>query len=184
MNDASSRLSASAAWRMAPATAGVQAMKTGKPDQYSSGRIRTDQRNGAVRRQRFRTQTGRKAPGFRRLMHRIFCHVPFRRIDSAGKGKTNHRLNDKPGNLWYSLTERQGRAPSLMTKRPENRLRMDGGIPSGSRRAQQRLSEQKKEFQVRSQADRTEPAPGRETPVYPTTLNRSGRRCGHRWGFS
>ena len=119
-----------------------------------------------------------------RLMNRIFCHRFLPAASSAGRKKPNRRLNDKPGNLWYSLTERQGRAPSLMTKRPENRLRMDGGIPSGSRRAQQRLSEQRKEFQVRSKAGKTEPAPGRETPVFPTTLTRSGRRRGCRWGFS
>ena len=63
MDDSSSRLSASAAWFTAPATAGVQAMKTGKPDQYSSGRIRTDQRNGTVRRQRRRTQTEERRSG-------------------------------------------------------------------------------------------------------------------------
>ena len=64
-----------------------------------------------------------------RLMNRIFCHRFLPAASPAGRKKSNRRLNDKPGNLWYSLTERQGRNPSLSTKRPENRLRMDGGIP-------------------------------------------------------
>lgn len=116
MDDFSSRLSASAAWFTAPATAGVPVHENRKSVRSSPGRIRRDQWNGVLRRQRFRTQTGRKAPGFRRLMHRIFCHVPFRRTDYAGKGKTNHRLNDKSGSPWYSVTERQGRTTSLITK--------------------------------------------------------------------
>ena len=98
-----------------------------------------------------------------RLMNRIFCHRFLPAASSAGRKKPNRRLNDKPGNLWYSLTERQGRAPSLMTKRPENRLRMDGGIPPGSRRAQQRLSVslKAKEFHCKGVRKR----PGREALV-------------------
>ena len=58
MNDSSSRLSASAAWRMAPATAGVRTMGTGKPKGKSLGFVRARSRNGNARKQRHRTQTG------------------------------------------------------------------------------------------------------------------------------
>ena len=90
LDDSSSRLSASPAWFTAPATAGVQAMKTGKPQRGSSGRIRTDQRNGIVRRQRERTQTEERRPGFTRLTDCIFCHVfpPAEHPPPGGKKRT------------------------------------------------------------------------------------------------
>ena len=88
MDDLSSRLSASTVWFMAPATAGVQAMKTGKPERISSGRIRTDQRNGTVRRQRIRRKRRKGAPDIQAHEPHFLPSFPSGGISAGRKKQT------------------------------------------------------------------------------------------------
>lgn len=85
MDDLSSRLSASTVWSMAPATAGVQAMKTGNLSAFhlaGSGRINGMGPSGGSG----SDANGGKALRTSRLMNRIFCHR-FLPAESPPEGK-------------------------------------------------------------------------------------------------
>ena len=151
----SSRLSASTAWFMAPATAGVQAMETGVRSAVHLAEFRRGYGMGTPDSGGF----GRNQMNGAALLQARGTAFSARTLPAEGKLPPGSPPLPMTGKNPFPVEEASQRSGFLMSE----------GLPPGSRRIQQRMSQQTKEFRQEQGPGHPAHPPGREAPVSPRT---------------